>query len=58
MPLYEYECRECGAQFELLRRMNDADGDLRCPKCHGKDVERLVSGFAAGKCAGASRGFT
>lgn len=58
MPLYEYECRKCGARFELLRRMNDADRDVRCPKCQTKDVERLISGFAAGSCAGASRGFT
>ncbi len=58
MPLYEYECRECGARFELLRRMNDADRDVRCPKCQAKNAERLVSGFAAGNCAGGSRGFT
>ncbi len=58
MPLYEYECSKCGARFELLRRMHDDDRDLRCPKCDAKKVERLVSGFAAGNCAGASRGFT
>ncbi len=58
MPLYEYECRKCGTRFELLRRMSDADRDLNCPKCRAKDVERLISGFAAGKCAGGSRGFT
>ena len=33
MPLYEYVCYKCGNSFELLRRMNDDDREVRCPEC-------------------------
>jgi putative FmdB family regulatory protein len=50
MPLYEYGCRSCGETFELIRRFQDADKDLECPKCHSKKVERQLSKFATGGC--------
>ena len=58
MPIYEYQCRECGHRFERLRSMKDADSDVECPKCHSPKAERQLSTFAAGGCAGSSRGFT
>ncbi len=48
MPMYEYRCRKCGATYEKLRRMEDADRDLECPACAAKEVERLLSAFATG----------
>ncbi len=40
MPIYEYECANCGV-FELMRRITE--GPIkRCPKCKAK-VERIVS---------------
>lgn len=51
MPMYEYRCRECGRQFEQLRRMDDADRGLICPDCGAQNVERLVSAFAMGGCS-------
>jgi hypothetical protein len=32
----------------MLRRMQDADRDLKCPECESEEVERLLSTFAAG----------
>ena len=32
MPIYEYECRGCGHQFEQLIRTGDTPA---CPSCHG-----------------------
>jgi putative FmdB family regulatory protein len=59
MPLYEYQCRSCGAVFEKLRSMKDADCDLECPKCHSHKIERQFSTFASGGCGSTgSRGFT
>lgn len=59
MPLYEYQCQQCGNTFEMLRRIKDADSDAECPRCHSLKVERLFSTFAAGGCApSGSRGFT
>ena len=59
MPMYEYRCRKCGKSFEMLRRMQDADHDLKCPECQSEEVERLLSTFAAGGCTSSgSGGFT
>ena len=43
MPIYEYECRSCGHQFELVVLK---DTVIACPSCQGKELERLLSGFA------------
>ncbi len=40
MPLYEYECPDCG-RFELIQKFSDAPL-THCPRC-GKDVEKLLS---------------
>ncbi len=59
MPIYAYQCRQCGHSFELLRRIKDTDSDVECPKCHSLKVERHLSTFAAGSCGGSpSGGFT
>jgi putative FmdB family regulatory protein len=40
MPLYEYSCRGCGQQFEILVRAGDTP---RCGACGSEDLERLIS---------------
>jgi len=42
VPLYEYECRACGHQFEALVRGSDAP---TCPSCKSDQLERLLSAF-------------
>ena len=44
MPLYEYTCRSCSKRFEALVYGNEKPV---CPKCHGKDLEKMFSTFAA-----------
>jgi putative FmdB family regulatory protein len=44
MPLFEYECRGCGKQFEYLTRQDQSPS---CPACHGADLQKLLSVFAA-----------
>lgn len=34
MPIYEYECEQCGVRFERLQRMADAPL-TDCPECNG-----------------------
>jgi putative FmdB family regulatory protein len=40
MPIYEYECEQCGVRFERLQRMVDASL-TDCPECHGH-VHRIM----------------
>ncbi|MDE0035748.1 MAG: zinc ribbon domain-containing protein [Deltaproteobacteria bacterium] len=43
MPLYEFQCKSCGHEFEDL-----VLGSARpaCPSCNGQQLERLLSVFA------------
>ena len=41
MPLYEYECDDCGHRFERIQKFSD-DLASSCPKCSGP-VRKLVS---------------
>jgi putative FmdB family regulatory protein len=58
MPLYEYRCRTWGKTFEMLRRMQDADRDLKCPDCRSQEIERLPPTFATGCFSPGSGKFT
>lgn len=57
MPLYEYVCYKCGNSFELLRRMNDDDREVRCPECGSERIGRMLSSFASGGCSSGSSRF-
>lgn len=41
MPLYEYECENCGVRFEVIQKFADAPVET-CRACGGK-VHRLLS---------------
>jgi putative FmdB family regulatory protein len=57
MPLYEYECRECGAIFEKLVRTSTDVSKLQCPGCGSAKLEERFSSFASpGKPAGTGGG--
>ena len=43
MPIYEYKCRGCGEQFELLVLAGTV---VACPACGNQDLERTISMFA------------
>ena len=56
MPIYEYECKECGEKFEARRGIDDSDVEIKCPKCGVKHPRRVLSlfatgGFSSGGCA-------
>ncbi len=48
MPLYEYKCKDCGAHFDALRSMKDADKPIQCRSCNGSHTSRALSVFFAG----------
>jgi len=41
MPVYEYECKACGKEFEYQQRMSDPDKTV-CEACGG-ELARLIS---------------
>jgi putative FmdB family regulatory protein len=43
MPLFDFRCRRCSAEFEALVRPPTVPV---CPECGGADLERLLSGFS------------
>jgi putative FmdB family regulatory protein len=45
MPIFEYKCRKCGADFEKL--VKNSQEKTACAKCASKEVERKLSVFAA-----------
>lgn len=56
MPMYEYRCSQCGANYEELRRMSEADTDLKCPQCGSVQVQRQFSACAIGGGCGSGGG--
>ncbi len=67
MPIYEYQCHQCGTHFELIRAYSQADSPAPCPHCAGSETRRelsRVNAFSGGKsltesshsCGGCSGG--
>ncbi|MGD8228237.1 MAG: zinc ribbon domain-containing protein [Desulfobacteraceae bacterium] len=46
MPIYEYECRSCDAQFQSLIMKIEEERGLVCPHCHGTRLKKLISRVA------------
>jgi putative FmdB family regulatory protein len=44
VPLYEYECRKCGARSEVMQKMTDKPLS-KCKECGGR-LEKLLSASA------------
>lgn len=42
MPIYEYECTDCGNRFEILQGVNEKP-DLHCESCNGSSIRRILS---------------
>jgi putative FmdB family regulatory protein len=43
MPIFEYRCRACAHEFELLVLPKTTPA---CPSCGSADLEKRLSGFA------------
>ena len=41
MPIYEFECRQCGHRFEYL--VLHSSPAAECPSCQKKDLKQLIS---------------
>ncbi len=54
MPIYEYRCDDCGAEFEKRVARAADSGGVECPSCGEKHLTMRLSTFAAvtGSAAG------
>ena len=51
MPIFEYVCRECENQFELLVQ---GTTKIECPSCQSDALDKQLSVFAAATKSGDS----
>ena len=42
MPIYAFQCAECGHSFDRLQKMSDPDPET-CPACGAHQVKRQVT---------------
>lgn len=48
MPIYEFSCKDCKKDFEVVQSISDYDPEkVECPGCKGKNVARLWSRVTA-----------
>ena len=45
MPIYEYQCAECGYQTEVLQKISD-DPMKICPECGKPTMKKMVTAAA------------
>ena len=42
MPIYEYECQQCGHRHEVLQKISE-DPLTDCPACNKSALKKLIS---------------
>jgi putative FmdB family regulatory protein len=48
MPVYEYVCRGCSKEFEVVQPISEFDPKkVKCPECGSRKVERRWSRVVA-----------
>ena len=48
MPLYDYHCKSCNADFEHLALPSHEEVQAICPACNSEDTEKMgISTFAS-----------
>ena len=55
MPIYEYECVECGQHFDKFVRSISAAVNVECPECHSKNCRKGFSLFGMGSSTTGAR---
>ena len=54
MPIYEYTCQDCGAEFERFVRSMATQGEITCPSWGGTHTKKDWSLFGTGRSDGSA----
>lgn len=46
MPVYEFQCDDCGEKFSEIRKMGDFTPG-KCVSCGSQNVKKIFSGFSS-----------
>jgi len=46
MPIFEYRCGDCRRRFSLLVGVVAGSTEMKCPRCGGVQLQKLISRFA------------
>ncbi len=46
MPLYEYQCPDCGENFDKIVSFSEADKIPVCPQCGEQNTQKKISAGA------------
>ena len=53
MPLYEYECSDCGQEFEVL--VLGSDETIKCANCDSENIGKQFSTFGLASSNGSPK---
>ncbi|MGW8319661.1 MAG: FmdB family zinc ribbon protein [Candidatus Promineifilaceae bacterium] len=54
MPIFEFDCKNCGETFDKLVRSSSAISDVTCPSCSSPQVKKRLSLFSSRGSASSS----
>lgn len=43
MPIYDYECSDCGTVYDVFHKVREVPEDVVCPSCKSTKHTRLLS---------------
>jgi len=43
MPIYEYQCENCGKRTEILHKRLEEKEPIICPNCGSTEMKKLIS---------------
>lgn len=42
MPLFDYQCKSCGNQFEILCKISERNNLYECPNCSSNETHQVI----------------
>ncbi|HLA68173.1 MAG TPA: zinc ribbon domain-containing protein [Bacteroidota bacterium] len=43
MPIFDYQCSECGKTYDVFHKVREIVDDIECPQCGSKNHKKLMS---------------